>query len=113
MKQLIAVWGVADRGKTQSIRRAYELLRCEHPDATVGELNREGAADIACVIAVKGVRIGIESRGDPGRYVRLWKQSLLHFAKVGCQIIICSTRSRGASVHKVQDFGREHGYSVD
>jgi hypothetical protein len=44
------------------------------------------------------VKVGIESQGDPNS--RLFN-SLGHFVKIGCKVIVCATRSRGATEEAV------------
>lgn len=94
---VIAVRGSANRGKTTSIQLAYSLLRDLYPAAEVEELNI--GSDITVVITINGVKVGIESRGDPNS--RLF-ESLNHFVRIGCKVIVCSTRSRGSTVEAVK-----------
>ena len=104
MKELIAVWGVANVGKTKSIKRAYKKLRDAYPDAEVEEF--WVGADITVVIA----KIGIESRGDPlGDKLR---ESFRRFAEIGCQLIICATRTYGSTCKVVREFCETDGYEV-
>ncbi|MFV1951811.1 MAG: hypothetical protein ACC630_07665, partial [Nitrospinota bacterium] len=56
-------------------------------------------ADVRAVVTINGVKIGIESQGDPNS--RLFK-SLKLFAKLQCHVIVCATRTRGATVKAVE-----------
>ncbi len=96
-KKVIAIYGVADVGKSTSIKLAYDLLKSKYKEATVDELFV--GADIKVVLTVNGTKIGIESQGDPGGRL---KDSLSLFVKMGCHIIICATRSRGQTVQAVE-----------
>ena len=49
-------------------------------------------------MTINAVKVGIESQGDPGS--RLFK-NLKYFVKIGCKVIVCATRSRGATVEAV------------
>lgn len=97
-RKIIALFGVANVGKTQTIKKAYELLISKYPNATK-EIIRNNY-DIQVIVTINGVKIGIESQGDPNS--RLF-DSIKLFVKVGCQVIICATRTKGATVKAVID----------
>jgi hypothetical protein len=97
--KVIALWGRLNLGKSETIRKVYELLISKYKDAKTNEypkpiLNR---VDIRVVLTINGIKIGIESQGDPGRL----PESLSLFVEVSCNIIICATRTRGHSVDAV------------
>lgn len=96
-KKVIALYGVADVGKSTTIKLAYDLLKAKYKMATVDELFV--GADIKIVLTIDGTKIGIESQGDPSGRL---KESLSLFVKMGCQVIICATRSRGQTVQAVE-----------
>jgi hypothetical protein len=104
MKTIVALQGVGNSGKTTSIKKAYQLLIDAYPDATVEViLNR---VEITVIININGALVGIESQGDPRS--RLPK-SLDHFVRVGCEVIVCATRSYGGTVEAVKALdGRYH-----
>jgi hypothetical protein len=60
--------------------------------------------DITVVMTIDEVKVGIESQGDPNS--RLFN-SLDHFVKIGCKVIVCATRSRGATVEAVNSLAGE------
>jgi hypothetical protein len=93
---LIAIRGVANQGKSTSIKLAYELIKNAYPRANFEEINI--GVDITVVVTINGVKVGIESQGDPKS--RLF-ESLRRFVKIDCKVIICATRSRGATVDAV------------
>ena len=95
-KTIIAVRGVANQGKSTTIKISYSLLKELYPTANIKEMCV--GVDITVVITVGRVKIGIESQGDPNS--RLF-QSLEDFVKIGCKVILCATRSRGATVEAV------------
>jgi hypothetical protein len=85
-------------GKSQTLSTVVEMLTTKHPEAKI-EHDHTTKVDVRVVLTISGLKIGIESQGDPNG--RLIKQSLHLFVKVGCDVIICSTRSRGATVNAV------------
>ncbi len=95
--KIIVVRGVKNTGKTEMIKKVYELLLDEYPDAKKEESPRL-RVEVKAVITIDGIKIGIESRGDVGEQVA---DSLKCFVKKGCDLIICATRSRGKTVWTV------------
>ena len=54
--------------------------------------------DITVGMIIDDVKVGIVSQGDPNS--RLFK-NLDRFVKIGCKVIVCVTRSRGATFEAV------------
>ncbi|MFH2033045.1 MAG: hypothetical protein ABIJ40_20830 [Bacteroidota bacterium] len=105
MKKLIALQGTANRGKTSSIKIVYGLIKKQWPKAIIDELNVK--SDIKVVMTINGKKIGIESQGDPGSRL---PESLDYFVQIGCDVIICATRTRGETVQAVK--GLEDKYEI-
>lgn len=103
MKTLIALRGTANQGKSASIKEAYLLLKQAYPNAIVEEIWI--SVDITIAITINGAKVGIESQGDPNS--RLFP-SLKHFAKIGCNVIICATRTRGGTVDFVDTLKKQY-----
>ena len=73
------------------------MLKAKYKTATIDDIFV--GADIKIVITINGTKIGIESQGDPGGRL---EESLSLFVKLGCQVIICATRTRGQTVKAVE-----------
>ena len=95
MKTVLALRGKSNRGKSQTIRTVVEFLSERHPDA-VAEYSHTTKSDARVVLTIHGVKIGVESHTNP-------KQSLDLFERIGCHVIICATRTRGAAVDAVNE----------
>jgi hypothetical protein len=96
MKKVIALRGRSNVGKSSTIKQAYELLLAKYPRAEKEhEIFR---VDIRVVLTINGVKVGIESQGDPGSRL---VESLRLFVKLGCKIIVCATRTKGKTVDAV------------
>lgn len=104
-KTTLAVWGVANIGKSQTIKSVYDLLLSKYPKAKQEHVI--DGKDVRAVVTINGKKIGIESQGDPNS--RLF-ESLELFVKVKCQVIVCATRTRGATVTAVESL--ETNYDV-
>lgn len=93
MKTLFALRGKSNTGKSQTIRTLVEMLSEKHPNGVI-EHNHTTKADMRVALTINGVKIGIESQEDP-------KESLDLFVRIGCDVIICATRTRGVAVDAV------------
>jgi len=63
LKKIIALKGVRDVGKSQTIRTVDELLRDKYSNATV-EHELRTRARLRVVLSINGVRIGIDSTAE-------------------------------------------------
>jgi hypothetical protein len=106
MKSAIALKGRADSGKTYTISKVYELLKAKYPDFE--EEDFKISIDIRVILVINGFRIGIESQGDPGGRL---ENSLNLFLKKNCDVIVCSTRTKGKTVKAVNKLSK-NGYKV-
>ena len=98
MKKVFALKGRRNIGKSQTIRTVDELLRAKYPNAGVEHEHRT-RAELRAVLSINGVKVGVESNGE--------KLDLL--VNLGCEIIICPTRTTGKTVNAVNALG---GYEV-
>jgi ABC-type phosphate transport system ATPase subunit len=110
IKKIFALTGVTNTGKSTTIRTVYNLLRAKYPKAKEEPGAKLNRVDIKVVITINGVRIGIESQGDPGKKSRL-SQSLKEFVDSGCSIIVCARRKRGRTFEAVEEL-RKKGYVI-
>lgn len=99
---ILACHGVANQGKSETIKNLSKLLIAKYPNAIIDYINSNYKYDITVVITIGNVKIGIESQGDPNS--RLGK-SLQEFTSKQnpCDIIICSTRTSGSTVTLVSN----------
>ena len=103
MKNIIALSGRANTGKTSTIKAIYLLIKRNYPNATTEEIVL--AVDIKIVITIGNIKIGIESQGDPNSRLIA---SLTYFVKIDCDIILCATRTRGATVNAVTNLQNKY-----
>jgi hypothetical protein len=99
LKKACVLKGIRNVGKTRTIRTAAELLRTKYPEAIVEHEHRT-RVELRVVLNINGLKIGIESHGDPNS--RLIKESLDFFVRIGCDVIICATRTSGMTVDAVK-----------
>jgi len=97
LKKAIALKGVARIGKSQTIRTVDELLRVKYPDAIV-EHEYRTKVELRVVLSINGVKIGIETTGEN---IKRINESFDLFVNLGCEVIICATRTSGKTVMAV------------
>jgi hypothetical protein len=107
-KTIIAVYGRQNEGKSDTIKRVCRTILAHYPKAVPSEVpTYEG--DIFMHIELLGIKIGFSSKGDPPEvatsYNEVWK-----LAETGCQIIICATRTRGATTYKIDDIANREQF---
>ena len=93
MKKVFALKGRRNVGKSQTIRTVDELLRAKYPNATIEHEHRT-KVELTVVLNLNGVKIGVESSGRIGSSFDL-------FVNLGCDVIICPTRTTGKTVNAV------------
>lgn len=107
-KTVIANWGHADQGKSETVKKVAQLLIQLNSNVELEPSNIDFSKDIRVIITIDGIKYGIESMGDPNS--RLFS-SLPYFVEQNCDFIICSTRTSGATVDKVNAL-RKDGYDI-
>ena len=93
MKKLFALKGRRNVGKSQTIRTVDELLRAKYPCARVEHEHRT-RGELRAVLSIDGVKIGVES----GARIQ---SSFDLFVSLGCDVIICPTRTTGQTINTV------------
>jgi hypothetical protein len=109
LRKIFVLSGKEKCGKSESIRKIFDLLKSEYPSAEVAICSTGDDDDIKAIITgVNGLKIGIESAGDPTSRL---KQSLIDFENAGCDIIFCASRTRGMTVDWINDHSGK--YTID
>ena len=99
MKKIVALKGSANKGKSETLRIVIQKLKEKYSSASYTPCELDDK-DEKCVFEnLKGMKIGIETQGDPG--YRLPK-SLQDFAQKKCNIIICACRTKGSTVNAIE-----------
>lgn len=100
MKKIYALKGVAETGKSATIKMFYDKLMAKYTNLEISDKYTPiYGGDISVVLEINGKIIAIESQGDPNSRIL---DSLPKFAAIPADIIICATRTRGATVDIVK-----------
>lgn len=112
-KTIIAIYGRQGEGKSATIKLAFQLLTIKYPLIKF-DIALDFSGDIFTTVDFNGIKIGFESQGDPNsRIIRA--DTLRQLAEDNpdsgkCDIIICATRTEGATVRKVDEIASSYGY---
>lgn len=102
MRTVIALSHSGGKGKTGTLRELASLLLEEYPNHTAifpKPIVIPLSGDFRLIIEINGKIIGIESQGDPKTDL---KNRLIELAdNFKCDIIFCTSRTRGETVHSV------------
>ena len=102
-KLVIANWGVGEQGESSSVKNVYALLS-EKSSSNV--LINNG--DIKATVQIGEALVGIESQGDSNSRQG---ESLRDFLQMGCDIIVCASRSYGETCENIKEL-KKYGYQV-
>ena len=105
MKTVITIQGTGGIGKSSAVRAIYNRLAEAGTFTILGDRK-----DIRAEGTYKGKLIGIEGEGDPPGY--FLEKSLGEFAAKGCDIIICTCRTRGETPDIVANMWHDHRYHI-
>ncbi|MDP3558335.1 MAG: hypothetical protein Q8T03_13265 [Bacteroidota bacterium] len=108
-KFIIANWGHGNQGKSNTVKRLTKLILEHYTTSITSPVEINFTGDVKTIITIEELKIGIESQGDPNS--RLF-ESLKEFSKKSCSIIICATRTSGATVDAVNNLKKSHNYDV-
>lgn len=113
-KVIVAVWHRANQGKPQTLRALAEQLISEHRDRYPGVatplIPENPAADVSLEIEFDGVKVCVESQGDPGTDLETRLRALIKKSKA--DLIFCTTRTRGETPGAVDRVAEADGHQV-
>jgi hypothetical protein len=113
MKTILSIWHTADKGKSETLREFGNLLLRTYPSfrpifPVVASVPLTG--DFRLVVEIKGKIIGVESQGDPNTSL---ENRLIDLAdNFKCDIILCSSRTRGDTVLAVDNLVATRGFQT-
>ena len=102
MKRIIAVRGISNSGKTTSIKRALDIVK-EESSARVVVVIKDGR-DVIVVVEIDGI-IVFASAGD---LEKMLKELFDRIKDIDWKILVCATKSRGATVDFINNLGSSH-----
>ena len=113
MKTVLSIWHTSDKGKTETLREFANLLLTTYSSftpifPTTAIVPTTG--DFRLVVQINGKIIGVESQGDPNTNLQ---NRLLDLAdNFKCEVIVCSSRTRGDTVAAVDNLHYSRGFDA-
>jgi len=104
-KIIICECGRHDIGKTQTNNEVWDKLDCPKEKLEIRCGGREFKGYGHC----KGIKVGVETLGDPDSLQRKWLEDL---AKVDYNIIAAASRTYGETVDYVKDIAQQYDYKI-
>ena len=102
-KTLLAIYATESVGKTTSIKNFYENFLSKHSSQikNIFSFCEDDPNDVYKIVELQnGVKIGVCSFGDDGSSY----EKLNNFANQDCKVIVCASRTKGASVDSINIF---------
>jgi hypothetical protein len=113
MKTIVAIWNAGNRGKSQTLREFAIFLLINYPGhREIYPIPKSVplTGDFRLVVDINGIIVGIESQGDPGTGL---EKRLFELAdKFKCDLILCSTRTKGETVYAVENLESTKGFQI-
>lgn len=108
---VIADRGCGGIGKSTAIKSVYSLLKSEGYKLELEEWQGwDESGDIKAIFNIDGVKVGIESQGDPDSKM---EKTIDSFIEEGCEIIVTACRTKGDTYTKVRDYlGKDLGFDI-
>lgn len=114
MPTILAIQNSSNKGKSATVREFANLLLTSCP-SIVGikpsvVLTQLTQGEVSWVVNINGRIIGIESQGDPNTDLYLRLDELV--VKYNCELIICTTRTKGETVGAVNIIKTKYGFDT-
>lgn len=113
MKTVLAIWHSSNKGKTETLREFTNLMADTFPTIRIilsPTLPVPEKIDFRCIFEINGRIIGIESQGDPKTNLQ---NRLLELAdNFNCDLILCTSRTRGETVAAVDNLFHNRGFQT-
>lgn len=113
LKTILTIWHSSNKGKTETLREFAKLLLTNYPkNEPIFPIPTiiPTTGDFRIVVEINGKIIGVESKGDPKTKL---KERLIDLAdNFHCDIILCSSRTRGETVDAVDFLYQSRGFQT-
>lgn len=104
-KFILALTGYANSGKSSIIKSVFHQLLKHYPEYAIVIDNGEESGDVKAMFFIEGLKIGIESQGDPNSRQ---PRSIDEFVSMGCDIILSACRTRGHTINAITKYSNEY-----
>jgi hypothetical protein len=110
-KTIIANYGDPNLGKTESIKKLYELLKpFDESKEPFYYKPEEHHGDLCARLIINNIPVGISSPGDPDSYQERWLKELIE--KENCRIIVVACQHSGDTVKVIENYTKANDYRI-
>lgn len=113
MSTIIAIWNSGGKGKSSTILNLANLLMTSYTAHKVIYCSKNIASltiDFRLIIEINGKVIALESQGDPKTNLEKRLDDIV--LKYKPDLIICSTRTRGETVHAADNIASKYSFDT-
>lgn len=113
MSTIIAIWNSGGKGKSSTILNLANLLMTSYTAHKVIYCSKNVISltiDFRLIIEISGKVIALESQGDPKTHLEKRLDDIV--LKYKPDLIICSTRTRGKTVHAVDNIASKYSFDT-
>lgn len=113
MKTILAIWNSGQKGKSETVRSLANLLINNYPKNRIvfsDPTNINSNTDFRLIIEINGKVIGLESQGDPNTGLQKRLEDLAEKHK--CDLIFCTARTRGETIHAINNVAKSNHYDI-
>jgi|SRR5690554_1506992 len=113
MNTLLSIQNSSNKGKTETLREFSKLLlQLYSENITILSSNKTVPVsnDFTIVVQIQDQIVGIISQGDPNTHLQEKLTSLYNNYK--CNVIVCSSRTRGETVKAINNFSRLNNFKL-
>lgn len=104
MKKIIGLYGVANRGKTTTLKILMELLTSVSESYDIWQ----DADDTSGWFVINGEKVSVCSAGDDETVV---KDNIENYKD--CDIFVCASRTKGGSVNEIEKLAKREKVEID
>lgn len=98
-------------GKTESIKKLYELLKpLDESKVPFYYKPEEHSGDLCARVIINNIPVGISSPGDLDSYQERWLKELIENEK--CQIIVAACQHAGPTVKVIENYAKANDYRI-
>jgi hypothetical protein len=109
---ILSIWNAGSKGKSTTILNLANILLTNFPNHVIfcSQNVLSLAIDFRLIIQINNKTIALESQGDPKTNLEKRLDDIV--IKYQPDLIVCSTRTRGETVHAVENIANKYNFDI-